>query len=442
MISQISKPGLPWWRSWWTRWKSARASALSHALSATLAPEAALGGEQWAWTHLEEELRSPDLKLVSVRPLTRASRVFLVETESGLRLVWKSGEARAAREEAAYLLDRRLGHFGLVPPVVTREWEGVKGALRLYLGQARPAYLDSRSSYVLQTPERPNYYRMALLDTLLGNRDRHAGNWLLTPAGVVIPIDHGMAFPRRNGPQRFSAYDFHLKAQLAEADRQRLHTLLADWDGVRGEMLPLIGEEATNALFERVHGVLDHSGTYDWHQGALQSVGRQRTVRDTFEATFGARTNLDASHPEHGIHLSEPDDYQEVLQHIDVHRYYLCLERNADVSFEDASSSWFDAVYTPALEAIRAVGLPKEFPASTEADLYLWLAYHREKIKANKGWMPSERYVALFLADRFSGRPLKRMWKAVERSVRAALQAARESPRPPSMKAASSQPPN
>jgi hypothetical protein len=419
----------PWarWLRWkWKAWR--RVDPVARALQASCNDGAA-----WAFSELEELLKRPDIQVDHMEPLTRASRVFLVETTDGLRFLWKAGEALAAREEAAYRLDRRLGHFALVPPVRMRELNGTKGALRFYLGQARPAYLDPRSSYVLQTPERDNYSRLALLDCLLGNRDRHAGNWLLTPAGTVIPIDHGMAFPRQNGPQRFSAYDFHLHAALASNQRESLERMLSQWDEVRAELLPLLGEEAVNALFERIHKMLEHNGTYAWHAGANLQGARLVSVRDTFEATFGCRTGLDASRPEHGIHLTQIDDYQEILEHIEVHRYYLGLERQSEVTLPEAAASWYDGVYLPAVEAIEQTGLRAEFPRSTLADLYLWLTYHREKIRAQKGWMPSDRFVALHLAERFSDRPFRRVWKTLKRGVRAAIEAACDSPRPPEM---------
>lgn len=415
------------------RWK--QGTQLAELLRPTLGSETLSPA---AFSELERLLQRPELRIRSVRRLTRASRVFLVETRDRLQLVWKAGEVQAAREEAAYRLDRRLTHVGLVPPVVSRELNGTRGALRFFLGQARPAYLDPRSSYVLQTPERENYYRLALLDCLLGNRDRHAGNWLLTPAGVVIPIDHGMTFPRRNGPQRFAAYDFHLPVTLRAEQRDRLETMVSDWESVRAELLGLVGEEAVNALWERVQGVLKRNATFDWHSGANLRGAPRVMVRDSFEATFGSRTGLDSTHPTHGIHLSEPDDYAVLLEHIEVHRYYVGQERQAELSLQEAAASWFESVYQPVQQAIESAGLAREFPRSTRADLYLWLTYHRERIKAEKGWMPSDRFVALHLADRFSGRPWPRIWKTFKRGVRAAFEAARETPKPPAMRSGSS----
>jgi hypothetical protein len=405
---------------WWLRLRAAPEKLM---LQATFSggPES-----EQAFAGLEKILRRADLQVQKIAPLTRASAVFLIHTRDHLRLLWKAGEVLGAREEAAYLLDRHLRHFARVPPVVTRELEGVRGTLRFYLAQARPAYLDSRSTYVLQNPERPDYYRMALLDCLLGNRDRHAGNWLLTPAGVVIPIDHGRAFPSRNGPQRFAAYDFHLPVRLQAEERNWLERLVRNWDDFREQLLPLVGEEATNSLWERIHGVLERNATFDWHGGTHRPGQRALHLQDSFQASFGARTGLGQE-----IIVSEPDHYQRLLEHIEVHGYYLGLERQRDIPLQEAALSWFESVYQPACQALKDAGLTREFPQRTLADLYLWLTYHRERIRAAKGWMPSDRFVALQLADRFSELPGRKLWKAVKRGLRAALAAARESPSPP-----------
>ncbi len=73
----------------------------------------------------------------------------------------------------------------------------------------------------------------------------------------------------------------------------------------------------------------------------------------------------------------------------------------------------------------------KSFPQRTEADLYIWVAYHRERLKQRYGEMPPDRDVAATLRERFSGRPVGRFVKMISRAVNAAVKAAAESPEPP-----------
>lgn len=359
---------------------------------------------------LEERLRQPDLALRSQTRLTSWGRTCLVRTKDSLRLVWKPGEALARREEAAYRLDRAMGHAALVPPVVLRELGGQKGALRFYLPRARPSLLDHRRNYILQCPERPSYARVALLDCLIGNRDRHAGNWLITAGGTVIPIDHGLSFPRRNDSGRIHACDFVHPVPALPVD-------LAP--GALEELKELVGPEALRALQQRLERVRELGHTYRWWEGADPA---QERFLDSYQAEFVASTGLE------GVAVSNPDDYGVLLEHIGVHRWYLGEQAQRDISLAEAADSWRRSIFEPACQAMHESGLVREFPRRSLAELYLWLTYHRERMKQ------PDHSVAGYLAERYSGRPWPRIWKALQRSLRAALQAARESPEPPGQK--------
>jgi transcriptional regulator len=47
------------------------------------------------------------------------------------------------------------------------------------------------------------------------------------------------------------------------------------------------------------------------------------------------------------------------------------------VSWEEAVVDWYENLYKPTVEAIRRLGLLRDFPGRTEADLYLWVMDHR-----------------------------------------------------------------
>lgn len=148
-------------------------------------------------------------------------------------------------------------------------------------------------------------------------------------------------------------------------------------------------------------------------------------------ANFLEQTHLDETRPDEAIELTEPGRYQILLNHINVHRYYLGLQWQREFSLEEAAASWYDTVYLPVVRAIRETGILKEFPERTEADLYLWIAYHRERLRKRYGVMLPDKAVAEDLAEKFSGRPFARLVKTVERTLTAAMQAASESPEPP-----------
>jgi hypothetical protein len=148
-------------------------------------------------------------------------------------------------------------------------------------------------------------------------------------------------------------------------------------------------------------------------------------------ARFLEATHLDATRPDQRIELTEPGRYRILLEHIEVNRYYLGQTLNREPSLEEAAASWYDTVYLPVVEAIRDTEILQQFPDRTEADLYLWIAYHRELLKDRYGEMPLDRDVAAALAEQFSERPIARFVKMITRAVAAAVKAAAESPEPP-----------
>ena len=123
-------------------------------------------------------------------------------------------------------------------------------------------------------------------------------------------------------------------------------------------------------------------------------------------AHFLRETHLDETRPDQKIELTEPGRYKILLEHIEVHRYYLGLQWGYEPTLAEAAASWYDNVYSPVIKAIEESRVLKSFPQRTEADLYIWVAYHRERLKERYGEMPRDRDVADTLAERFSGRPV------------------------------------
>jgi hypothetical protein len=88
---------------------------------------------------------------------------------------------------------------------------------------------------------------------------------------------------------------------------------------------------------------------------------------------FLERTGLDRLRPGAQIDLTVPDGYDRILEHIAVHRYFMGLEQQRDISEEEAVAHWYDTVYLPIVTVIRERGVLEEFPGRTEGDLYLWV---------------------------------------------------------------------
>jgi hypothetical protein len=88
---------------------------------------------------------------------------------------------------------------------------------------------------------------------------------------------------------------------------------------------------------------------------------------------FLERTGLDRIRPKAKIKLTIPDGFDRMLEHIAVHRYFMGLDLQHDISEEEAVAHWYDKVYKPIVSSIRRNGILKEFPGKTEGDLYLWV---------------------------------------------------------------------
>jgi len=100
-------------------------------------------------------------------------------------------------------------------------------------------------------------------------------------------------------------------------------------------------------------------------------------------AAFLDITQLHRTRPEARLECSRLGRYDEIMQHIIGHRYFLSLEQKRDVPLQEAAASWYDHVYHPIAEAIRKHHVLEQLPGWTEADLYVeitrrWLALSEE----------------------------------------------------------------
>jgi len=100
---------------------------------------------------------------------------------------------------------------------------------------------------------------------------------------------------------------------------------------------------------------------------------------------FLERTSLDSIRPDANIKLTIPDGFDRMLEHIAVHRYFMGLDLQRDISEEEAIADWHDNVYMPVVNVIRETNILKEFSNKTEGDLYLWVLDHQHYLVSNQG---------------------------------------------------------
>ncbi len=130
---------------------------------------------------------------------------------------------------------------------------------------------------------------------------------------------------------------------------------------------------------------------------------------------FLERVRLDQIRPGADLSVTVPGQYQTLEEHIQVHRYFMGLERKREIPYEEAVAHWYDEVYLPVVQIIRGQGVLRDFPGRTEADLYLWVAEHRAALEEELGWEVRPEAVAADLATQFSLTPKRIVARIVER---------------------------
>jgi hypothetical protein len=102
-------------------------------------------------------------------------------------------------------------------------------------------------------------------------------------------------------------------------------------------------------------------------------------------AEFLEKTSLDRTCPEQRIELTRAGGYRSLLQHIEIHQFYMGLRSRHYPDLDEAAADWYSSVYLPVVERIRASGILARFPGRTEADLYFWIAENRARLQMRYG---------------------------------------------------------
>ncbi len=114
----------------------------------------------------------------------------IVELADGTKAVWKPHPENWKREVAAVEVGEILGMEKYLPPTVVRTIKGEIGSLQEF----RNGGLGIAANYRRAADSISDRAKAdgAAFDYLIGNRDRHNGNWLTSPDyKTVVLIDHG-----------------------------------------------------------------------------------------------------------------------------------------------------------------------------------------------------------------------------------------------------------
>jgi hypothetical protein len=102
----------------------------------------------------------------------------------------------------------------------------------------------------------------------------------------------------------------------------------------------------------------------------------EKLILDLEQAAFYYRTQIKSLLPDAHFEFTVPGQYEKLLEHINVHRWYMGEQQKREVSYPEAIISWYETVYHPLIAIIRQKKILKDFPQRSEADLYYWIIEH------------------------------------------------------------------
>lgn len=178
---------------------------------------------------------------------------YVVKLGNGQRGIWKPHREVASSnyraEVLAYELDQALG-FDLVPPTVVRTIDGRIGSIQ-----------QMRSSSTSAVARSQDLKKQNLFDYIIENGDRNPTNFLVSPQGQVISIDHAMSFTGQGRPSSFRSMQPQIDSFLNSAESrpilQNIQNFLKNPQS-RPKVEEYLGREDTARLFERLEKIIQY----------------------------------------------------------------------------------------------------------------------------------------------------------------------------------------
>lgn len=135
---------------------------------------------------------------------------------------------------------------------------------------------------------------------------------------------------------------------------------------------------------------------------------------------FLHETLLDQFYPGEEFRFTLPGQYDKVLQHISVHRWFMGEKLKHPITDEEAVKGWYKDVYQPLLRIIQKHKILDNFPHRTPMDLYLWILEHRWYLAEEQHRRVSLESAALHFTQQFSKRPFRHIsqgWRWIVKKI-------------------------
>ncbi len=141
----------------------------------------------------------------------------------------------------------------------------------------------------------------------------------------------------------------------------------------------------------------------------------RRKVLDFERKRFFESTRLDELRPGCDLEFTATGRYDEIIMHINGHKYFINQDKEYEIPFEQGMLSWYDTVYMPIVQIIREHSVLSRFPGRTAADLYVWTVRHWDELKRRYG----PRYQMKDAILDFSQRYGQGFWERVRKTAAA-----------------------
>lgn len=111
----------------------------------------------------------------------------------------------------------------------------------------------------------------------------------------------------------------------------------------------------------------------------------RKALIDYEKKEFYAQTLFGQVTEDPDLDFTTPGAYDQVVEHILVHKYYMNQGSDREIDFVNAIDSWYRSVYAPIADTIRRERLTDRFPGRTVSDLYLYIVKHWDALKKRYG---------------------------------------------------------
>lgn len=132
---------------------------------------------------------------------------------------------------------------------------------------------------------------------------------------------------------------------------------------------------------------------------------------------FYKKTKLDDVIPQEELDFSTPGRFEAILEHIQVHKYFINQKSPKEIDFKEAASSWKKNVFDPIVSVVKEENLLSKFPGRTYGDLYIWIVFHWDELKKKYG----EEYPVINAVKDYAYRFGKSYWKQLKAKVKTIL---------------------